>query len=78
MFCTSTLTCIVCSYKRVKVALAARMRARGSSHDAPENELVPQLAEDTSFGAPVIRAALGRMQVENLVLLADGQLFLIA
>ena len=70
------LICIVCSYKRVKLALAARMR--GTSNDAPEDELVRHLAEDTSFGAPVIRAALGRMQVENRVLLAAGQVFLIS
>ena len=69
----------MCSYKRVVRALVARMRARGSFQEVPEAELlVRQLAEDTAFGAPVIRAALNLMQADNLILLADGYVFFIS
>lgn len=70
-----TRECIAHSYKRLKLALAARLRGSSS---APEDQLVLQLGEDTAIGAPVIHAALDRMQVENLILLADGHVFHVA
>ena len=45
---------------------------------APEGELVAQLARETGIDERLVRPALARMESENLLLIADGTVFLIA
>ena len=65
------------SYDRLKRMVGTYLRERGSN-DAPEGDLMQHLATGTGIAEAVTRAALARMQNENLVLLADGSVFLIA
>lgn len=67
----------MCSYDRLKKAVGVVLRAIGENV-APEGELVAQLARETGIDERLVRPALARMESENLLLIADGTVFLIA